>query len=73
MRAGVVELPTGAWYQALDPCEENSLEVHGNPNILTRDKGTSRLAQGPTAHSCMVEVEVFEEVLPEIRVFNQPE
>ncbi|MEZ5714250.1 MAG: molybdopterin dinucleotide binding domain-containing protein [Paracoccaceae bacterium] len=28
----------------------------GNPNALTPDKGTSKLAQGPIAHSCLVQV-----------------
>lgn len=70
IRPGVIELPTGAWY---DPRDEISLEIHGNPNVLTRDVGTSRLALGPTAHSCLVEMEKFEGELPEITVFRQPE
>ena len=32
------------------------LEMNGNPNVLTKDKGTSSLAQGPSAHTCLVEV-----------------
>ena len=73
IRSGVVELPTGAWYDPQDPGAEGSLEVHGNPNVLTRDAGTSRIAQGPTAHSCLVEVERFDGPLPDIKVFQQPE
>jgi biotin/methionine sulfoxide reductase len=69
IRPGVIELPTGAWY---DPDESDSLEVHGNPNVLTRDVGTSRLAQGPTAHSCLVEVHKFDRPLPAIKAFSQP-
>jgi biotin/methionine sulfoxide reductase len=72
IRTGVVELPTGAWYEPLDPADPNSLEIHGNPNALTRDVGTSKLGQGPTAHSCLVEVELFDQALPEIRSFKQP-
>ena len=30
---------------------------HGNPNVLTPDRGTSKLAQGPIALTCLVEVE----------------
>lgn len=54
VRPGVLVLPTGAWY---DP-EPGSAERdrHGNPNVLTADRGTSRLAQGPTAHTALVEV-----------------
>jgi len=35
----VIELPTGAWYNPADPNVDNSLEIHGNPNILTLDVG----------------------------------
>lgn len=68
IRPGVVELPTGAWF---DPAGE-SLEIHGNPNVLTRDAGTSKLAQGPTAHSCLIEVEKYAGELPDLTVFRQP-
>jgi biotin/methionine sulfoxide reductase len=71
IRPGVFELPTGAWY---DPQLVNGelLEVHGNPNVLTPDKGTSSLAQGCSGHSCLVEVAKFEGELPEVVVFSQP-
>jgi biotin/methionine sulfoxide reductase len=59
MRDDVVVLPTGAWF-ARDP--ESGLELNGNPNVLTRDKGTSLLAQGPSPNTCMVEVELYEPV-----------
>ncbi|MDX5402505.1 MAG: molybdopterin-dependent oxidoreductase, partial [Rhodobacterales bacterium] len=52
VRPGVVQIATGAWY---DPDGDTCL--HGNPNTLTPDKGTSKLAQGPIAHSCLVQVE----------------
>lgn len=57
IRAGVVELPTGAWYDPIDPGVAGSPCRHGNPNVLTRDEGTSSLAQGPVAQSCLVMVE----------------
>ena len=72
LRPGVIELETGAWYDPQDPGDPMSLEVHGNPNALTRDVGTSKLAQGPTAHSCLVEVEKYTGELPEVQVFSQP-
>lgn len=53
---GVVQLPTGAWW---DPSEPDGLCRAGNPNVLTRDVGTSKLAQGPTAQTCLVEVERY--------------
>lgn len=72
IRQGVVELPTGAWYDPEDLNSGKVMDVHGNPNVLTRDRGTSRLAQGTTAHSCLVEIEKFGGELPAIKVFNQP-
>ncbi len=71
VRPGVVELPTGAWFDPEDPAEPGSLCVHGNPNVLTRDAGTSGLAQGPIAHTCMVEVEPTDHV-PPVTAFDLP-
>ena len=70
---GVVQLSTGAWYDPLVPGEIGSVDVHGNPNVLTIDKGTSKLAQGPSAMSALVEVELFEDELPPIKIFSPPE
>jgi biotin/methionine sulfoxide reductase len=70
---GVVHLPTGAWYDPVDPDEDSPLCVHGNPNVLTRDVGTSRLAQGCTGQLTAVEVERFTGNLPPIRAFEPPE
>lgn len=58
MRADTVVLPVGSWFK---PCSESGLELNGNPNVLTRDKGTSKLAQGSTAHTCLVQVERHDE------------
>jgi biotin/methionine sulfoxide reductase len=71
IRDGVLELPTGAWFDPQEVDGEN-LEVHGNPNVLTPDRGTSRLAQGCIAHSCLVEVEKYRHNLPEISIFQPP-
>ncbi|PWE26802.1 hypothetical protein C4N9_20415 [Pararhodobacter marinus] len=65
---GVAQLPTGAWY---DPDEEG-IDRHGNPNVLCPDRPTSRLAMGPTAQSCLVEVEKHTGPLPEMRAFTPP-
>lgn len=53
---GVVQMATGAWFDPLDPAVPGSLELNGNPNVLTADHGTSRLGQGPSPNSCLVEV-----------------
>ncbi|MCP4332639.1 MAG: molybdopterin-dependent oxidoreductase [Gammaproteobacteria bacterium] len=52
IRRGVVALPTGAW---LDTCDDGT-DTQGNPNILTRDLGTSRIGQGSSAHTTLVEI-----------------
>jgi biotin/methionine sulfoxide reductase len=69
---GVVILPTGAWYDPAEPGTPGSLDVHGNPNMLTLDKGTSKLAQAPSAMSALVEVEKWCGTAPELRVFAPP-
>lgn len=66
--AGTVQLATGAWW---DP-DPSGLDRHGNPNVLTRDHGTSRLAQGPSAHSCLVEVERLNGPAPPVGAFDPP-
>jgi biotin/methionine sulfoxide reductase len=72
IRRGVVQLPTGAWYDPVDFEEETSLCVHGNPNVLTRDVGTSALAQGCTGQLTTVQVERFTGNLPPIQAFDGP-
>ena len=72
VRQGVIQLATGAWFDPADPAADRSLEKHGNPNVLTLDKGTSRLGQGPVAHSALVEIEKFTSPLPTVTAFTPP-
>ncbi|MBT6307386.1 MAG: molybdopterin-dependent oxidoreductase [Rhodospirillaceae bacterium] len=69
---GVIQLATGAWFDPAVPGEIGALCKHGNPNVLTMDKGTSRLAQGPTALSTLVEVEIFDGDIPTITAHLPP-
>ncbi|MBS0337150.1 MAG: molybdopterin-dependent oxidoreductase [Proteobacteria bacterium] len=69
---GVVTMATGAWYDPLDAAVAGALDKHGNPNVLTLDKGTSRLTQGCSAHTTMVEVERHDGPLPAITAFEPP-
>ncbi|MCR5856437.1 molybdopterin-dependent oxidoreductase [Mesorhizobium sp. J428] len=64
---GVALLPTGATYDPDGASDRNS-----NPNVLTRDIGTSELGQGSSAQSCLVEIEKFSGELPELRVNRPP-
>lgn len=70
---GVVQMSTGAWYDPLEPGEIGSLCKHGSVNVLTLDKGSSKLGQGPIAHTCLVEIELFEDDLPPVTAFDPPE
>ncbi|UCH74031.1 MAG: molybdopterin guanine dinucleotide-containing S/N-oxide reductase [Rhodospirillales bacterium] len=72
IRPGVVAMATGAWYDPVEPGGPGSLDRHGNPNVLTRDAGTSRLAQGPVSGSALVEIERWEGKLPEITIGRPP-
>jgi biotin/methionine sulfoxide reductase len=72
IRKGVIMLATGAWYDPLEPGAKGTLDIHGNPNMLTIDKGTSKLAQAPISQTALVEVEKWSDPLPDIAVFSQP-
>ena len=72
MLPGVVKLSCGAWY---DPAgaEDGAVCVHGNANVLTHDRGTSKLSQGPSSGTNMVEIERWKEPLPPVCAFEPPE
>ena len=72
LRPGVVQLSTGAWYDPGDPAAEKPLCVHGNPNVLTRDAGTSHLAQGCSGQLSLVEAERYDGPLPRVKAFDPP-
>ncbi len=69
---GVVSMATGAWYDPARPGDPDSLCIHGNPNVLTADIGTSRLGQGPSAQSCLVEIERWFGDLPPVTAHAPP-
>jgi biotin/methionine sulfoxide reductase len=71
IRKDCVALATGAWF---DPAEINGerLERAGNPNVLTNDKGCSKLSQGNIAHTALVFVERWQESLPALGVAAPP-
>jgi biotin/methionine sulfoxide reductase len=72
IRPGVVLIQTGAWYDPVERGRIGSLDRHGNPNVLTLDKGTSRLAQGSSAQTALVEVEKWVGDAPAVSVFEPP-
>lgn len=74
LRPGVAQLPTGTWYDPVPDAQTGgTLCVHGNPNVLTRDVGTSALAQGCSGQLTVVQVERYDAALPPVRAFVPPE
>jgi len=57
--ANVVQLATGAWFDPLDAGDPETMCVHGNPNMVTTDRPTSRLAQACTGQHALVQVELW--------------
>ena len=72
VRPGVIQLSTGSWYDPETPGDPRALCKHGNPNVLTRDRGTSSLAQGPSAHSTLVEVAPLDGPPPPVSAHEPP-
>jgi biotin/methionine sulfoxide reductase len=67
---GVAQIPTGAWYDPEFPGKP-SLEKHGNPNVVTADTGTSKLAQSSAAQTVLVEIEACKSP-PSVTAFVNP-
>ncbi|SJZ84038.1 trimethylamine-N-oxide reductase TorA [Consotaella salsifontis] len=69
---GVIRLSEGAWYSPVEPGKPGSLDAYGDPNCLTVDIGTSKLAQGNCGHTAIADVEKFTGDLPKVTVFEAP-
>ncbi len=69
---GVVQLSTGAWWDPVRPGVSGTMDRHGNPNALTADRPCSRLSQGPSALSALVDVERYDDPLPDVLAFTPP-
>ncbi|MGE0802985.1 MAG: molybdopterin-dependent oxidoreductase [Lautropia sp.] len=72
IRQGVLQMATGAWYDPEAPGETGSMDKHGNPNVLTLDKGTSRLGQCSSAQTALVQVERWTGPLPPVSAYRVP-
>jgi len=72
IRRGVLQLPTGAWYDPIDPRAERPFCRHGNPNVLTRDIGTSSLAQGCSGQLTVVRLQKYQGDVPAVQAFIPP-
>jgi trimethylamine-N-oxide reductase (cytochrome c) len=72
VRPGVIQLQEGAWYDPQEPGKPDTLCKYGDPNVLSRDIGTSRLSQSTSAHTAMAEVEKYQGTPPAVTVFTAP-
>lgn len=68
---GLARMPTGTWYTPVDLTAGDERCLNGNPNVLTRDRGTSSLGQGCTGSRVLVEVRRDPDA-PEARLPSAP-
>ncbi len=68
---GVIRIHEGAWYGPED-ASIGALDTYGDPNTLTMDVGSSKLAQATSANTCLAEVEKFEGPVPSVTSFGGP-
>jgi trimethylamine-N-oxide reductase (cytochrome c) len=69
---GVIIVSEGGWYDPADPTQANTLCKYGDVNVLSRDIGTSKLAQGNCGHSIVAEAEKYRGTVPLVDVFASP-
>ena len=76
---GVIRISEGAWYGPVgqDGSKQGGAEIgalcsYGDPNTLTQDLPTSKLAQACSAYTCVVEFEKYRGPLPEVSAFSGP-
>lgn len=67
---GVVMLQEGAWYDPDKPGAPDAMCKHGLVNVLTLDKGASKLSQGNIANTCLVQIERYKGTVPKVTAFN---
>ena len=60
VRPQTVVVQEGAWFSPIEPGTIGSLDRGGSSSVLTRQMGTSKLAQGPVTHSTLVDVETYD-------------
>ncbi|MDY4281635.1 MAG: trimethylamine-N-oxide reductase TorA [[Pasteurella] mairii] len=71
MSVGVLRLQEGAWYSPLDE-KIGAIDTYGDPNTMTLDIGTSRLAQAVSSNTCLVNIEKYQGNAPQPTGFNGP-
>jgi len=72
VRRGVVQLATGAWFDPQDIPGIGRICVHGNPNVVIADRGTSKLSQGSSGQHGLVSISRWKRPLPDKTVDAAP-
>ena len=67
----VIAICEGAWYDP-EVLGEKSLCKHGCVNVLTRDKGTSSIAQSNCGHTILANLEKYKGEIKPITAFSKP-
>ena len=73
VRRHVLIIHEGAWYDPEAVGKNNAICKHGLVNVLTSDKGTSRLSQGNIANTVLANIEKVSGVLPPVTAFEPPQ
>ena len=73
IRPGAVRLCEGSWYDPDTPGVPGALCKHGDVNVLTLDKATSRLGQSACPQTVMVQIEKYADTPPDVTAFSTPE
>lgn len=72
VRPGVIRVNEGGWYDPADRGKTGTLDKYGSANVLSIDKGTSKLAQGNCGHTAIADVEKYTGEAPAVTAFVRP-
>ncbi|MFW3328189.1 hypothetical protein ACN9JT_07045, partial [Aliarcobacter butzleri] len=62
----------GAWYDPEVRGEIGTLCLNGNVNVLTKDMPTSKLANGNSPNTTLVNIEKYTKTASQISIFKRP-
>ena len=71
--AGVIRIQEGAWYNPAEGGKIGTLCKNGDPNVLTNDLASSKLAQATIAHTALVQIEKYTGPALKVTAFDGPE
>jgi anaerobic selenocysteine-containing dehydrogenase len=71
IKPGVVSNQHGAWFEP-ENTPAGRIDVHGNANTIAIDVITSKIARGNVSSTGNVEVSLWKDEVPPVRIFNQP-